>query len=313
MFSEDRYTDYDPWAWLYNESEAHLACRRLLPILKKSLLKHLPERSHILDLCCGTGQISQQFILRGHQVTGLDGSEKMLDYARENAPGGHFILGDARSFEFQTVFDAAVVTDSALNHIMSLEELKRVFQNVYNVLKEEGIFFFDLGLEKRYRNISINDGELKETYAWAVGETYDSNKEIGTFTITIFQPVQVDTSKQTTEFKLFIPRLQRFIYNNFLRYFKASIILQWVNKIWSSSEIVFSVKPYPRAAIESLLKEVGFTQISTYNFLGLKASKNTNQYAYFVARKPYQPPSTLANSAKDLSLSSKIKSSVSTA
>lgn len=43
MSLENRYTDYDPWAWLYNKSEAHIACQRLLPSLKKLLLPHLPE------------------------------------------------------------------------------------------------------------------------------------------------------------------------------------------------------------------------------------------------------------------------------
>jgi SAM-dependent methyltransferase len=261
MNSQTRYTDYDPWAWLYNESEAQLASSRLLPRLEKLVFPTLPVGAKILDLCCGTGQLTQQLMIKGYQVTGLDGSEKMLHYAQENAPNGKFILGDARAFEFPNSFDAVICTDLALNHIMSLKELKSVFRNVYTSLKEDGLFFFDLGLENRYRNIPFNDGELKEKYAWSVGETYDAEEKKGTFTITIFEPIDIKSSHKTTQIDL----IKRFIYNNFLRYVKPATLLQLVDKDWDKTPLTFSVKPYSQAEITSTLSEVGFTNINPYN------------------------------------------------
>jgi SAM-dependent methyltransferase len=303
MSSENRYTDYDPWAWLYNKSEAHLACRRLLPKLEKLLLPHLPEGAQIFDLCCGTGQLTQQLMARGYQVTGLDGSEKMLDYARENAPKAQFILGDARSFDFSSTFDAVICTDSALNHIMSLEELKSVFGNVYAALKEDGLFLFDLGLEKRYRNIPVNDGELKNEYAWTVGETYDPEEKTGTFTIKIFQPVSENSGiKQNASI---LKQLKRLVYNKFLRFTKPSTLLQLIPKNWQPSEIIFSVKPYPKAEIQAALDVVGFTEVNTYNSLGKLASPKQDKYAYFVARKTKHSFNSIDRTTKELSASQK--------
>lgn len=300
MSSENRYTDYDPWAWLYNRSEAHLACQRFLPILEKLLLPHLREREQILDLCCGTGQLTQQLLSRGYQVTGLDGSEKMLHYARENAPNAQFILGDARSFEFSSNFDAVICTDSALNHIMSLEELKSVFHNVYTALKEDGLFLFDLGLEKRYRNIPVNDGELENEYAWTVGETYNPDEKTGTFTITIFQPVSENSGiKQRSSI---LKQLKRLAYNNFLRFTKPSTLLHLVSKDWQPSEITFSVKPYTKAEILSALEAVGFTSMNIYNSKGKLATPQQDRYAYFVARKIRHSFSSVKNTAKELSV-----------
>lgn len=283
MSSEIRYTAYDPWAWLYNKSEAALACQRLLPSLEKLLFPQIPQGAKILDLCCGTGQLTQQLILRGYQVIGLDGSEQMLYYARENAPQAQFILGDARAFEFPATFDAVICTDSALNHLMSYGELKSVFSNVSKSLKNNGIFWFDLGLEKRYRNIPVNDGELENNYAWTVGETYDPIAKTGTFTITIFQPPQAHLNElQSASLSR---RLKRLIYNSFLRFVNPASLLQLLEKDWQPSEITFAVKPYARSEVISALKEAEFTAVNVYNLQGKLASPKEENYACFMAGK----------------------------
>ncbi|AVH69222.1 class I SAM-dependent DNA methyltransferase [Nostoc sp. 'Lobaria pulmonaria (5183) cyanobiont'] len=283
---ESRYTDYDPWAWLYNKSEAELACKGLLPNIEKLLLPHLSKGAKIFDLCCGTGQLSQELIAKGYEIVGLDGSEKMLHYARQNAPDAEFILGDARDFKLPYTFEATICTDSALNHIMSLEELKSVFSNVYKVLKENGLFLFDIGLEKRYANIFVNDGEMQENYAWTVGETYNPEEKVGTFTITMFQQNDNKLDKKPNSISLLIKNLKRIVYNKFLRRTKPSALLQLVEKDWQPSEINFSVKPYSKTEIQSVLEEVGFTSLSIYNSNGELADPENNKYAYFVGRKP---------------------------
>ncbi|HEY9629828.1 MAG TPA: class I SAM-dependent methyltransferase [Coleofasciculaceae cyanobacterium] len=296
MPSENRYTAYDPWAWLYNQSEAHLALQNLMPLLEKLLLPRLPENGQILDLCCGTGQVSQQLILKGYHVTGLDGSEKMLHYARENAPQGKFVLEDARSFEFSPTFDAVISTDSSLNHIMSLDELKQVFRNVYGALKNQGLFLFDLGLEDRYRNVKIDNGELHPEYAWTVGETYDRENKTGTFTITLFQPnsqVQPNSQTQPSSQNLkpkaanlgTLIQLKCFLYNRILRPLHPSVLLQLVDKDWLPLTLTFSVKPYAKQDVQTALEEVGFTQVAIYDFRGNVAAPNNTQSVYFVACK----------------------------
>lgn len=285
MSSENRYTNYDPWAWLYNKSEAHLALNELLPVLEKLLLQHLPQQAQIFDLCCGTGQLAQQLILKGYQVTGLDGSEKMLHYARENAPNGTFILSDARCFKLSSSFDAAICVDSSLNHIMSLEELKSVFRNVYAVLETNGLFLFDLGLEKRYSNIPVNDGELEEDYAWTVGETYNPDNQTGTFTITIFQLIDKNSGRRSAKSGSVAQQFKRIIYNNVLRHAKPSTLLQLIDKEWQSSAITFSVKPYSQLEVTSALEEVGFTQVKVYDYQGKISAPTNQQSAYFVSCK----------------------------
>ena len=62
--------------------------------------------SAILDLGCGTGQLTAEIAASGAQVVGLDSSPEMLGQARQNYPHLKFVLADATDFRFEEPFDA---------------------------------------------------------------------------------------------------------------------------------------------------------------------------------------------------------------
>jgi trans-aconitate 2-methyltransferase len=66
------------------------------------LLELLAPRSgeRILDLGCGTGQLTAEIARSGAVVTGLDYSPDMLADARKNFPELTFVLGNAAGFDF---------------------------------------------------------------------------------------------------------------------------------------------------------------------------------------------------------------------
>ena len=72
------YSDYDPFAWVYNRHWGNNFTALALLVLDRLVLPYLPARARILDLCCGTGQLARALSARGYQVTGLDGSKEML-------------------------------------------------------------------------------------------------------------------------------------------------------------------------------------------------------------------------------------------
>jgi SAM-dependent methyltransferase len=104
----------------------------------------------LLDLCCGTGQLSAFFLDKGYQVIGLDLSEPMLEVAREKllpyvaAKQAKFILGDAANFSLNEQFGLVVSTYDALNHLPDMSALRGCFSSTYAVLEEAGYFIFDL-------------------------------------------------------------------------------------------------------------------------------------------------------------------------
>ncbi len=83
----ERYSDYDALAWIYNKYWAQPQ-ERYWPPVESLVLKDVPATGHILDLCCGTGQLAADLVARGYRVTGVDGSSEMLRFRKgERARG----------------------------------------------------------------------------------------------------------------------------------------------------------------------------------------------------------------------------------
>lgn len=120
----------------------------------------------VLDLCCGTGHLAVHFLEKGYRVVGLDLSEYMLLYARENArqyiESGRaaFIQGDASDFTLDERFGLVVSTFDSLNHLENEQALRRCIQCVYAV--SDGYFIFDLNTRRglrRWNSIQVDDSD----------------------------------------------------------------------------------------------------------------------------------------------------------
>lgn len=69
-------------------------------------MSHLKPGAKILDLGCGMGEpIAKYFIDKGFQLTGVDGSTKMIDLAASRFPKATFIHGDMRELALDETFD----------------------------------------------------------------------------------------------------------------------------------------------------------------------------------------------------------------
>jgi len=70
----------------------------------------------ILDLGCGTGQLTNKIAETGAEVIGLDNSTEMVAKASKNYPDLKFIVADGTNFTFAEPFDA-VFSNAALHWI----------------------------------------------------------------------------------------------------------------------------------------------------------------------------------------------------
>ncbi|MGP1384071.1 MAG: class I SAM-dependent methyltransferase [Thainema sp.] len=223
-----RYSDYDIYARIYNDEIGNRLSRLALPPLEQLLFPVAPPPATLLDLCCGTGHLAADLTRRGYTVQGLDGSEQMLHYARLNAPAATFILADARSFSLSQPVQAVISTSDSLNHILQLDELSQVFQNVYAALSSQGYFLFDFNLESRYQADTWNGslaGGIADDYAWAAQRVYDNN--LGQVHLTIFQRVE--------------------------------------NDLWQRSDSCLTGRSYDLSDVQLALTQAGFTDIQIYD------------------------------------------------
>jgi len=157
------------FARIYNQRWIPFA-RQVAPVLQM-YYENSPlgaENRHMLDLCCGTGQLALYFMEKGYQVTGLDLSTAMLELAHQNATqveGGdqiRWIQGDAAHFELDEQFGLVVSTYDALNHLPDMDALRNCFRSVARVLLPDGMFIFDLNTRnglRRWTSISVEDTE----------------------------------------------------------------------------------------------------------------------------------------------------------
>jgi SAM-dependent methyltransferase len=183
----ERYAEYDRLARFYHRYWGGRYHQKALTVLDRILLPHIPPNAKILDLCCGTGHLTEALAGRGYRMTGIDGSEAMLRYAREALPAGEFILADARTFDLPDQFQAVISTFDSLNHVMTLGELARVFENVYRSLVPGGLFVFDLNMEEAYQTQwQKSSAIVEEEQACIVQGGYEPTEKIGRTDITMF-------------------------------------------------------------------------------------------------------------------------------
>ena len=190
MVREDRekpYADYDRFAWFYNRYWGPDFSRTALRIFERILFPYLPDGALILDLCCGTGQIAAALLARGYEVTGIDGSEAMLNFARENAPAGRFLHADARDFALPDKFHAVLSPFDSLNHIMERDELLAAFSRVHEALLDEGVFLFDMNLEEEHEALGSSFDIVSDDHACIVRSGYHPSRKLKRYDLTLFR------------------------------------------------------------------------------------------------------------------------------
>lgn len=119
----------------------------------------------ILDIGCGTG--SEIFYLSemGFDVTGIDISEKMLEIAKEklkDRKNVRFFKMDMRELSLYEKYDVVFSFFDSMNYILNIDDMERCFKGVYNVLKNDGIFIFDMNTYYSLKEIWNNSTTIKE-------------------------------------------------------------------------------------------------------------------------------------------------------
>lgn len=99
-----------------------------------------PSR-HVLDLCCGHGNVSAGLSGAGARVTGLDFSPAMLEMARASVPDVDFVEGDAMNLPFEDGSFDAVTIGFGIPHV---PDPPRVMAEARRVLRTGGKLAFSV-------------------------------------------------------------------------------------------------------------------------------------------------------------------------
>lgn len=136
--------------------------------------EHNVVKRDYLDLACGTGNftacIGKKFIF----TTALDLSEQMLSIAdeklKEQGIKAKVACQNICSFNLKKKFDLITCGLDSTNYILEEDDLQQYFESVYNHLKDEGLFIFDINTEYKIKNIlgnnSFNFDNNDVVYIW---------------------------------------------------------------------------------------------------------------------------------------------------
>lgn len=139
----------------YYEKNSVLYSQSTLPVnmshLYDEFLPYVPSGGHILDLGCGSGRDSLEFIKRGFQISALDGSESLCRLAEINI-GQSVIHQCFDEISFENEFDGIWACASIL-HLTS-KQLPDVMCRLDRALKNNGALYisFKHGAFEGYRS-----------------------------------------------------------------------------------------------------------------------------------------------------------------
>ena len=103
----------------------------------------------ILDLGCGTGQLTSDIATTGAHVLGVDRSPDMIAEARTKFPSLHFEVCDARRLPFRNEF-SAVFSNAVLHWIPQAED---VIAGIARALNPGGRFVAEFGGKGNVQNV----------------------------------------------------------------------------------------------------------------------------------------------------------------
>lgn len=227
--------DYDKW------------CIYLIDLLKQ----YGVEDGIVLDMGCGTGNVTQRLSKAGYDMIGIDNSQDMLNIAMEKRgtdEGILYLFQDMREFELYGTVAAVVSICDSINYITDFDDLVQVFKLVNNYLDPHGIFIFDLKTVNNYKTIGESIiAEDREECSFIWDNYFDEDDNINEYQLSIFVKGNDD-------------RYDKFTENHYQ-------------------------KAYSIEEIQEALKEAGLKFVAAYNAFTKEEACEDNDRIYIIAQE----------------------------
>jgi ubiquinone/menaquinone biosynthesis C-methylase UbiE len=119
------------------------------------------EKRDYLDLACGTGNMTKELAGHFRSTWAVDMSSQMLTEAETKLRASNikakFVCQDICSLKLNSKFDLVTCCLDSTNYILDEEDLKSYLEGVYNHLKDNGLFIFDINSYNKLTNILGNN------------------------------------------------------------------------------------------------------------------------------------------------------------
>ena len=146
----------------------------------------------VLDLGCGTGNMTELLAQAGYDMIGVDNAEEMLEIAMEKREKSGqdilYLLQDMREFELYGTVKAIVSICDSVNYVTEEEDLLEVFKLANNYLDPKGVFIFDFNTVYKYSEILGNQtiAEDREDCSFIWDNYYYEEEQINEYELSLF-------------------------------------------------------------------------------------------------------------------------------
>lgn len=261
---------YTGFAQVYDMFMDNIPYEEWSEYLVRLLKKYGLDKGLVLELGCGTGNITERLAVKGYDMIGIDNSSEMLSIAmqkeerfqdrdvEDTSRGSIFyLLQDMREFELYGTVAAVVSICDSMNYITSEEELLDVFRLVNNYLDTRGLFIFDLNTVYKYKNVLADNtiAENREDCSFIWDNFYYEEERINEYDLTIYVKDNIDEDAD----------------NCFRRFDETHY-----------------QKAYTLETIQKLLEQAGMEYVTAYDAFTEQPPTNQSERIYVVAREKQQ-------------------------
>ena len=187
---------YSEFAQVYDLFMDNIPYDEWCDYLVTLLRKYGVDDGLVLELGCGTGNISEALRHKGYDMIGIDNSEEMLSVAIEKSmeieddslPQSLYLCQDMREFELYGTVRAIVSICDSMNYITESEDLLEVFRLANNYLDPEGVFIFDMNTRYKYENLLGEQtiAETREDHCFIWDNFYDRDSRLNEYVLNLF-------------------------------------------------------------------------------------------------------------------------------
>ena len=183
---------YTSFAAVYDTFMDNIPYEEWEKYLKSLLYEYGVREGLVLELGCGTGNMTEILAQSGYDMIGVDNAEEMLEIAKEKRMKSGldilYLQQDMREFELYGTVKAIVSVCDSVNYILEEEELEEVFRLVNNYLDPGGVFIFDFNTVYKYREILGDQtiAENREECSFIWDNYYYEEERINEYELSLF-------------------------------------------------------------------------------------------------------------------------------
>jgi len=145
---------YDEFALCYDKLMEDVDYKIWVDYINNGILKHSNGVKNVLEMACGTGNLTQYLVKNPWFYSAFDISEQMLSIAREKLIKEHikWSLQNMIDFHFVELFDLIIAGCDGINYLKDDNEMFMAFKNIRKHLKKDGLFVFDVSTPYKFEN-----------------------------------------------------------------------------------------------------------------------------------------------------------------